>query len=66
VTDKIRSGRQSLNNGTTRMGWIDGQMGWIGNFFGICFLKGVVQRRGVHVNTLKIGSRDGGKCFGGI
>jgi hypothetical protein len=25
-----------------------------------------VQRRGTHVNTLKIGSRDGGICFGGI
>jgi hypothetical protein len=27
---------------------------------------GKVQRRGVHVNTPKIGSRVGGNCFGGI
>jgi hypothetical protein len=34
-------------------------------FLGFGFLE-ELQRRGVHVNTLKIGSRDGEKCFGGI
>jgi hypothetical protein len=29
-------------------------------------LRSRVQRRGTHVNTPEIGSRDGGKCFGGI
>jgi hypothetical protein len=34
-------------------------------FFWLKF-SGSVQRRGVHVNTPKLGSRDGGNCFGGI
>jgi hypothetical protein len=37
-----------------------------GNFLGFGFFEGQVQRRGVHVNTPKIGSRVGGNCFGGI
>jgi hypothetical protein len=32
----------------------------------IGFLKGTVQRRGAHVNTLKTGSRGEDFCFGGI
>jgi hypothetical protein len=38
--------------------------GWKG-FFGRIFER-QVQRRGTHVNTAEIGSRDGGLCFGGI
>jgi hypothetical protein len=37
---------------------------WIGNFAGI--FEKAVQRRGVRVSPLKIGSRDGVLCFGGI
>jgi hypothetical protein len=38
----------------------------IGNFLGIEFLEGVVQRRGVHVNIPERGSRVGVFMFGGI
>jgi hypothetical protein len=35
--------------------------------WGFCrIFEKAVQRRGVHVSTLKIGSRDGVLCFGGI
>jgi hypothetical protein len=35
-------------------------------FWDLVFWGGQVQRRGVHVNTPKIGSRVGVNCFGGI
>jgi hypothetical protein len=38
--------------------------GW--KVFGNFGILGEFQRRGVHVSTPKIGSRDGIKCFGGI
>jgi hypothetical protein len=66
VTYKIRSVRQSLNNGTTRLGWKVGQMRGFGKFWQIRFFWGNVRRRGTHVNVPKIGSRDGDYCFGGI
>jgi hypothetical protein len=37
-----------------------------GNFLGVGFFEEEVQRRGVHVNPPKIGSRAGELCFGGI
>jgi hypothetical protein len=57
---------QSLNNGTVRKCWKMGQLNKIWKFlrFGIFEIR--VQRRGARVNILKIGSRDGQKCFGGI
>jgi hypothetical protein len=38
----------------------------IGKIYGDLGFGGRVQRRGVHVNTPKKGSRDGEICFGGI
>jgi hypothetical protein len=38
----------------------------IWKFLGFGIFESQVQRRGGRVNTLKIGSRDGQKCFGGI
>jgi hypothetical protein len=66
VTRLIRISPPSLNN------WDHEKLGelgtfgrnWIGVFAG--FLERAVQRRGVRVSTLKIGSRDGVYCFGGI
>jgi hypothetical protein len=34
--------------------------------FGGLEFFGKLQRRGAHVSTLEIGSRDGIKCFGGM
>jgi hypothetical protein len=49
-----------------RKGCKMGQMDNSWKIFGIGIFWGQVQRRGTHVNTPKIGSRDGEKCFGGI
>jgi hypothetical protein len=37
-----------------------------GNFLGVGFFGEEIQRRGTHVSPLKIGSRAGELCFGGI
>jgi hypothetical protein len=46
----------------------ENQVVWMGfgTSWGLDFWRGQVQRRGTHVNTPKIGSRDGQLCFGGI
>jgi hypothetical protein len=65
VTNKIRSvGSPLIKDGEKWLifGGLDGS--WI-EFLEIWVL-GRVQRRGTDVNPLKIGSRDGVKCFGGI
>jgi hypothetical protein len=41
-------------------------MNEIGKNFGVLFFWRKLQRRGTHVNTLKIGSRGAEKCIGGI
>jgi hypothetical protein len=66
VTRLIRVSPQSLNNWDHKELEEFGVFGrkWIGVFAG--FLERAVQRRGVHVNIPKIGSRDGVLCFGGI
>jgi hypothetical protein len=48
------------------MGWICGQLSESWKVFGIGIFESRVQRRGAHVSTLKIGSRVGVLCFGGI
>jgi hypothetical protein len=50
-----------VKNGLNR-----GQLREFGKVFGELGFGGEVQRRGVHVNTPKIGSRVGQMCFGGI
>jgi hypothetical protein len=60
VAAKIRSARQSLNNGTMRNRENLSDLGGIGSEFLIGFFGTQVQRRGAHVKPLKIGSRDGG------
>jgi hypothetical protein len=64
VTYKIRSARGPLIRDYEKRG----NYGLVGRdwteFLGLDF-GGTVQRRGVHVNPPEIGSRDGGKCFGG-
>jgi hypothetical protein len=57
---------QSLNNGTARIGWICGWLDKIRKDLRNWNFWGTVQRRGVHVNTLKRGSRVGVFVFGGI
>jgi hypothetical protein len=48
-----------------RIGGINGFWPGMVRVFGWDFWK-AIQRRGVHVSTPKIGSRDGELCFGGI
>jgi hypothetical protein len=65
VTDKIRSAWGPLIIGTVR-NW--GNLGFwprMDRIFGLEFWD-VVQRRGTHVNTPELGSRDGEIVFGGI
>jgi hypothetical protein len=64
IENKISS--RSLNNGTVREGWNDGRLKVIRKDLRGLEFWDLVQRRGVDVNTPKIGSRDGEKCSGGI
>jgi hypothetical protein len=43
-----------------------GVLAGVWEFFWEFGFWGKLQRRGAHVSTPKIGSRDGGNCFGGI
>jgi hypothetical protein len=65
VMYKIRSARGPLIMGLRENEGIWGFWPGLDWFFWPNFGK-VVQRRGVHVNTPKIGSRDGELCIGGI
>jgi hypothetical protein len=65
VAVKIRSGRGPLIIGTARNWGIKGFWAGMEGGFEPNFGNSV-QRRGVHVNIPKIGSRAGENCIGGI
>jgi hypothetical protein len=48
------------------MGWFSGQLKENWKVLSDWNFGGNVRRRGTHVNTPEIGSRDGEKCSGGI
>jgi hypothetical protein len=57
---------ESLNKWDDEMSWEIGQLNGTWKVFGRLGILGAGQRRGVHVNVPKIGSRAGLFCFGGI
>jgi hypothetical protein len=65
MTGKIRSVRGPLIK-DHEMGLVNGGLAEFEKISGNLEFWGKVQRRGTHVNTLKIGSRGVCLCFGGI
>jgi hypothetical protein len=65
MTDKIRSGWGPLIK-DHEMGLVNGGLAGFETIYGNLEFWGKLQRRGTHVNTLKIGSRGDAFCIGGI